>query len=285
MATLASQALCALAAEKAPPTKVSVAYGLFGACTLAVYHFVANGEFSAVLTMAAMFQCLATCLLCLQTLANGNASGLSARALGLEAASLSLRLSSTVWLNGYLPVDASGDLVYQLVDVCSLGMVLWLLHQVVVVHCGSYQADADSLPVGRMLLGAFVLAAIFHADMNSRPVFDTLWMAGLFVGVVSVLPQLWLVSKTGGVVQACTSHWIAMTAASRVMSGLFMWHARFDVTCSPWVEGVSHAIWAILAAHLVHLVLLGDFAYCYLKAVASQGLACSLDLRAELDIV
>jgi len=284
MATVVSQALCSLAAEKAPPTSVSVAYGLFGACALAVHHFVANGEFSAIMTMAVMLQCLAISLLCLQTLANGSAAGLSARALGLEAASLALRLSSTTWLNGYLPVDASGDMIYQLVDVCSLAMVLWLLHQVVVVHRGSYQADADSLPVGHMLLGAFLLAALLHADMNSRPVFDTLWMAGLFVGVVSVLPQLWLVSRTGGVVQACTSHWIAMMALSRVMSGVFMWHARFDVTCSPWVEGFSHAIWAILAAHLVHLALLGDFAYCYLKAVATGGLACSLDLRAELSM-
>ncbi|CAK0826797.1 unnamed protein product [Prorocentrum cordatum] len=284
MPTSVSQALCSLAGGKAPPTDVSVAYGLFGACALTVYHFVANGEFSAVLTMAVMLQCLAISLLCLQTLANGSATGLSARALGMEAASLALRLSSTTWLNGYLPVDASGDLVYQLVDACSLAMVLWLLRQVAVVHRGSYQADADTLPVGHMLLGAFALAALLH-DMNSRPVFDTLWMAGLFVGVVSVLPQLWLVSKTGGVVQACTSHWIAMMAASRVMSGIFMWHARFDVTCSPWVEGFSHAIWAILAAHLVHLVLLGDFAYCYLKAIATQGLACNLDLRAELDIV
>jgi len=285
MATVVSQVLCSLAAEKAPPANVSIAYGLFGACALAVHHFVANGEFSAIMTMAVMLQCLAISLLCLQTFANGSAAGLSARALGLEAASLALRLSSTTWLNGYLPVDASGDMVYQLVDVCSLAMVIWLLYQVLVVHRGSYQADADSLPVGHMLLGAFALAALLHADMNSRPVFDTLWMAGLFVGVVSVLPQLWLVSRTGGVVQACTSHWIAMMAASRVMSGVFMWHARFDVTCSPWVEGFSHAIWAILAAHLVHLVLLGDFAYCYLKAIATQGLACNLDLRAELDIV
>ena len=75
-----------------------------------------------------------------------------------------------------------------------------------------------------------------------------------------------------------------MTAASRVMSGVFRRHARVDGTCSPWVEGLSRAIWAILAAHLVHLVLLGDFAYCYLKAVATRGLACSPGLRAELSM-
>ena len=74
--------------------------------------------------MAVMVQCLAISLLCLQTVANGSAAGLSARVLGLEAASLALRLASATWLNGYLPAVASGGLVYQLVDVCSLAMVL-----------------------------------------------------------------------------------------------------------------------------------------------------------------
>ena len=81
-------------------------------------------QLRAVGTMAVMVQCLAISLLCLQTVANGSAAGLSARVLGLEAALLALRLSSATWLNGYLPVVASGDMVYQLVDVCSRAMVL-----------------------------------------------------------------------------------------------------------------------------------------------------------------
>ena len=67
-----------------------------------------------------------------------------------------------------------------------LPLKLW----VVLVHRGLYLAHAGSLPVVHMLLGAFALAALAHADMNSRPVFDTFWTAGLFVGAVSVLPQL-----------------------------------------------------------------------------------------------
>ena len=120
-----------------------------------------------------MAHCLAICLLCLQTVASGSAAGLSARALGLEAASLALRLSSATWLNGYHPVDASGNMVCQLVDGCSLAMGLWLQRRVVVVHQGLYQAHADPLPVVHMLLDAFAVAALAHADVNSRPVFGT----------------------------------------------------------------------------------------------------------------
>ena len=83
----------------------------------------------------------------------------------------------------------SEDVVFQFGVAGSLAMVLWLL-QVVMVHRGECQTDTDSLPIAHMLLGALAVAAAAHADMNSRPVFDTLWMAGLFVGAASVLPQL-----------------------------------------------------------------------------------------------
>jgi hypothetical protein len=266
--------------------QVTAAYVIFLGGAGAIYHFVANGEFSAILTMAVIFQCLAMALLAMHVLAKGSVKGVSARALALEAMSFAFRLSSTTWLNGYLPVDASGDMVYQAVDVCSLLIVAWLLYHVLVGEGRrSYDRESDSLPVVPMVAGALVLAALLHADMNSRPIFDTLWMTGLFVGVVAVLPQLWLTSRTGGVIEACEGHYIAMMAVSRVLSGFFMWHARFDITCAPWVEGVNHAVWAILAAHAVHLLLLGDFAFYYGKAVASGGLGASIDLRAELDLV
>ncbi|CAJ1446634.1 unnamed protein product [Effrenium voratum] len=171
--------------QKGQPSLVTAAYGIFIAGGLAVYHFVANGEFSAILTMAQVLPMVAAC---------------------------------------------------------------------------------------------FLLAALLHADMNSRPLFDTLWMAGLFLSVVSVLPQLWHIHQTGGVISACTGHYIAMLAFSRALSGIFMWHARFDITCAPLVEGVNHAIWAILGAHLLHLCLLGDFGYYYIKAVMQQGLDFKIEL-------
>merc|ERR1719428_1304801 len=94
--------------------------------------------------MAVMFQCSAVALLAMHVLSKGNAKGVSARALCLEALSFACRLSSTTWLNGYLPVDASGEFVYQLVDVLSLLMVLALLYQVLVTHRATYQEDMDS---------------------------------------------------------------------------------------------------------------------------------------------
>lgn len=264
--------------QKNQPSLVLAAYMLFTFGSLIVYHFVANGEFSSILTMAQMIQCLAFVLLVIKSCSQGSVAGISGKSLALEALAFVCRLSSTTWLNGYLPVDASGDFVYQAVDLCSLLLVLSLLYRAYLSHRWSYEEDADSLPVLPMIAVCFLLAALLHADMNSRPLFDTLWMAGLFLSVVSVLPQLWHINQTGGVIQACTGHYIAMLATSRALSGIFMWHARFDITCVPLLEGLNHAIWAILGAHMLHLLLLIDFGYYYVKAVTQQGLDFKIEL-------
>lgn len=35
-----------------------------------------------------------------------------------------------------------------------------------------------------------------------------------------------------------------MLATSRALSGIFMWHARFDITCVPLVTDVNHVAWS-----------------------------------------
>jgi len=270
-------------ASEMPSSPLVCAYGLFLLSAGAVWHLIADGAFSSILTLSVMLQCLAVALLCLQVMATGSAAGISARALMLDAFGLCCRLSSTLWLNGYLPVDASGDYAFQLIDICSLALLLWLLHQVLVVKKHTYQAEADSLPVGPMIVGALILAVLLHGNMNGRPIFDAIWMAGLFINTIAVLPQLWLVTKTGGRVEALTSHHIAAMAVSRALSGIFMWHARFDITCVPWAFGINHAIWAILGAHLLHMILLGDFGYYYIKAVVAGGLNTVVEIDLNCD--
>jgi len=266
---------------KTSQSHLLAAYGLFILSAGAVWHLVADGAFSSILTMSVMVQCLAVVLLALQMLSTGSASGISAKALALDALGLCCRLSSTLWLNGYLPVDASGDWIFQAIDICSLFIIVWLLHQVLVVKRHTYQAEEDSLAIMPMALGCIILAAVLHGNMNGRPIFDCLWMAGLFVSTIAVLPQLWLITRTGGCVEALTSHHIAAMAASRALSGMFMWHARNDITCAPWINGLNHASWAILGAHLLHMLLLGDFAYYYIKAVLANGLNTRIEIMED----
>merc|ERR1719379_644897 len=128
------------------PPQVLVAYVVFISLSAWVYHVIADGELSSIIAVGVVFQCGAFVTLAMQVISSGSCAGISARSLALEAGALCCKLSSTVYLDGYLPNDASGDWAYQAVDVCSLALVLWLIYQVVVVHKGTYQEADDKFP-------------------------------------------------------------------------------------------------------------------------------------------
>jgi len=263
------------------PAPVIVAYAVFAAIALAVYHFVAARQYSSVITMSAIVQCLGLTFLCIQVLTR-SAAGISASSLKLDAFAIGFRLSSTTWLNGYLPVDKSGDHVYQVMDALSLVLILFLLYRVLVAQRSTYHASEDSMSIGPMVMGSLALAALLHGNMDANPLFDTFWMTGLFCGVVAVLPHFWMVVQTGGQVDPMTSHYIAAMALSRVLSGLFMWEARYDIGCKPWIPGVQHCICAILLAHVAHLLLLADFAFHYGSALIRKGFNEPVQLSADV---
>merc|ERR1719321_1117155 len=89
-----------------------------------VFHQIAEQEFSSVLTMSVLSQSLA---------------GISGKTMILQALSLCFRLSSTLFLDGYLPLDKTGDMMYQMVDVCSLMMVLHILQCIYKSHNSTYE--------------------------------------------------------------------------------------------------------------------------------------------------
>merc|ERR1719352_2161632 len=129
---------------KTTPSAVVCCYGLFLVAALGLFHLVWSDIdcVSSIFTVAEMLQCLAMLLLASQVLSNGSADGISVRAVGMEALALCCRLSSTLWLNGYLPVDVSGDHFYQCVDLVALATAVWILYQALDVKRDTYNADA-----------------------------------------------------------------------------------------------------------------------------------------------
>lgn len=245
-----------------------------------LYNLILSSEpsISTIVTVAGMLQCLAMLLLGAQIVCTASVEHISGRAIGMEALASCCRLTSTLFFNGYVPVDESGDWFYQAVDLCSLSVAVWLLYQVFVEKRSSYKADEDAMPVVPLIAACFLMAALFHGNQNFRPFFDTMWMAALFLGTVSVLPQLWLIASSGGHVTALTSHYIAAMTLGRMMSGYFMWLAREEISCKPWITGINHAIVVILGAHFLHAVLMVDFVYIYIRALVAQGLRCELQI-------
>merc|ERR1719238_93941 len=87
---------------------VLVSYIVFIGIAVGMYWFIAEEEFSAIHTMGEIFECGALVTLAMQVVLSGSTAGISANSLVLEAVALCCKLSSTLWLDGYLPNDASG---------------------------------------------------------------------------------------------------------------------------------------------------------------------------------
>lgn len=250
----------------ATPTKpLGIMYLLFLMSTSAVYFGMAKMEFSSILTLSGMAQCFAINLLALQPLRTGSVSGISIQSLLLHMIAFGCRLSSTTWLNGYLPMDASGDWFYQAVDIFALVVAICLFCRVLAGQESMWRAARTMLSVVPAVFVAFSLAAILHADLDLRPAFDTLWMAGTFMGSVAVLPQLWQISAKGCSssseiqAEAIASHSVTAMCMGQVCNALYIWYARNDVTYTPLIEGINHPVWAILLAHLLPIAFMCDF--------------------------
>jgi hypothetical protein len=236
-----------------------------------IYDFVAGRRWTSILTLSAVAHCFGLIFLCVQMHQQHSAAGISARALVMDFIAVSLRLSSTLLFHGYLPNDRSGDYAYQCVDLCSLALIVYLLRSVLVTMRSSYQDREDDMCVAPLVVVSLLLGAFLHGDMDDNPLFDSCWLAGLFVSVMTVLPQYWMISKSDGQMHALTAHYIAATAMDRILSGAFMWYVRQYITCVPWVGSFEHTICAILVAHAFHFVLLSDFAFYYVRALFAQG--------------
>jgi len=229
----------------------------FASVALLAYHWIGEDEFSSILTISAIFECLALCLLVAHVLSNGSVHAISAKSLKLEGVALVCRVSTTVWLEGYVPTDHTGDWLYQCIDALSVCLVLGLLYRLRRAQkaADKPEVDADSLPALPFVIGSMVIACLFHGNIMTYQIFDAIWMCGLFVGIVAVVPQLWLMTHQSGSTPALASHFIAVMAFSRVLSGSYMWFAAKEIGCVPWIGNFNHAAFATLAGYGVHLAI------------------------------
>jgi len=161
-------------------------------------------------------------------------------------------------------------------DLCSLAMNGFLLYFVLVAKRDTYQEDDDDMSLGPVVIICIILGFLLHGDMDDNLIADSFWLAGLFVSVVEVLPQYWMIVKAGGQMHVLTAHYVAATAVGAVLSGLFMWHSRAWITCIPLVGEFQHTVYVILLAHIVHIFLLSDFFYYYVGMVMANGESASV---------
>jgi len=241
--------------------QIASGYFVFSLLAVIVYRLFTDGDFSSIYTLGMAVQCLAFYLLYAKVDMQKSVAGISAKTLQLYVLVFVSRLTSTLPMNGYLPVDQSGDWVFQTADILSLVMTLRLLRRVYTTHSGTYQAEYDTFDVVRIVPPCVILAMCVHGHLNQSALFDTCWTTAMNLDTIAMLPQLWMLAKIGGEVDGMTSHFVVALAFSRLCGFAFWLYGYVEVARVSKVAGYQ-----LLAAHGMQVLLSLDFVYYYLVA-------------------
>jgi hypothetical protein len=274
---------------------ILVAYFVYACLALVVWSHFSDKDFSYVCTLAGLVQTLAFFLLLNKMRTQKSCAGVSSKTLQVYVLVFTFRLSSTMVKNGYLPVDRSGDWVYQATDIASLLLVFQLMFFVHKRYGLTYQAELDSMPIWKIVPAFMLLGCCCHGELNHSAFFDKTWTIGMWMDTIAMLPQLWMLVAKGGEVEALTSNFVALIFVSKALSWCF-WYTGY-AELAPKDGGFNLVGNMVMGAQSLQLLLSADFMYHYFsyhsnRMQANCGLMCTdqkapklvLPVSGEIDI-
>lgn len=246
---------------------------------LAFFSFTASlwgHDWSAFLTSVFALRMLASVQLAVFVQNHESVEGISAHSVALYAMSHAFRLSSTLWLQGYLPSDSIADnFLCQFMDIVSLGCTIYVLYHIFFGTAKStHLKEKDTMSFGITFIFCCVLAVLLHGDLDDKPVFDTFFFVGLYTNCFALAPQLWMMRKDGFARQYLTWNYVCPVLGSGLVAMLFWWRAYEELVPFSCIEseeaaGKADTSWkcvnfvgyATLAVHIIQcsLVLLVAF--------------------------
>jgi ER lumen protein retaining receptor len=231
---------------------------------LMVYHKVSQKDFSAMITCAALIQCASFLLLSMRVRAHKSVAGISSKTMQMFVLYMSVRLCSTTLKRGYIPVDRSGHYFYQLMDFCTLVLAAHVVYCCHKTYSHTYQEEHDTFPIFHCVLPCVVLASFVHGDFNRNLFFDIIWFSSLNLETVTMLPQLWMMSKIGGKVNGVSKSFVIGQIVCKVICVTFWIWAYPELVDR---KGSNLAGKHIFGAYLVQLLLSADFLFYYVKGM------------------
>jgi len=257
------EALVADLREQTGPVEAG-AYAVFTLLCIVGWHMFTDGVFSSLITFSSVIQLFGLVLTMLKVEKQKSFGSLSIKSLQLYVPVYVLRLMCTLFHEGYLPADRSGDWAYQLADVLCLLIVCFLLvkaHKNPTVKAESY------FPSRMVVGGCFLLACYIFPRHNLGIWADTFWTGSLYLETFVMIPQLRLLAQEMSV-ESLTSHSIACTFIYRASNFYFWVVCRLELVRERDQDYVPG--YFVVAALAIQTLLLCDFIWFYVKALANR---------------
>merc|ERR1719321_1220438 len=148
--------------------------------------------------------------------------------------------------------------------IIPLLLVCDILRSVFVKHRSSYEAELDVLQAKYLVPSCVVMALIlrphFHFWSTS---YGIVWSSCLYMDVLALMPQVVMMSRSGGKIEAPIAHFVAATFLSRMED---LWDSLMYHQDS---QSDAFSYWMVIFVQVIHLLLVADFMYYYMKARAA----------------
>lgn len=260
-------------------------YTCYVLTVLAVYHLF-GGDLRNVMyedklgVMSCLLEALGLISLQQKIEKHGKVSGISGASMIMFALSYSLRECESLIMSKVIMSNLEATAV-ECLQISSVFLVFSITWSVFKTYKASYQEDLDVLKVKYLLPGCCIMGLLLHPFFVQGFFYDVCWTISFYIDILALLPQVVMMSRGGGKVEAPICHFVAATAVSRLID-LWFWYFRFDLGPQGYVLGFNYSGSLIVLCHFVNLGLIADFMYYYMKARLA-GASISEDLALPID--
>jgi len=186
-----------------------------------VFILISSKDFSFMLVLSSLTQMFSFVIVLLKVYNLQNCSGLSLNTLICYLLVLSGRLSSTLFYNGYLPSDTSGDWFYQLTEILSFLFILLLIFLMKKTYKQTSDTNLDTIKFYYFAFPCLIIGLLVHPVLNSNFITDSLWTFSMYLQAFAIYPQIQLFINKKGQIETYTSHFVALLGLSTVFSIFF----------------------------------------------------------------
>jgi len=162
----------------------------------------------------------------------------------------------------------------------SIMIVFDSLRDIFKTHKSTYQEELDVLRMKYIVPVCIGLAFVIHPKLPEGEWQSFVFASYAYLDVGALLPQVVMMARSVGKVEAPIAHFVAATAF-RWGIDLWSWYFNLDLGPQGWYKGINVAGLLIVATHILALLLVADFMYFYIKARIS-GSKLTDDLEVDV---
>lgn len=164
-------------------------------------------------------------------------------------------LFAIVYIARYLDLFTTFISVYNsIMKIIFIGASVGTVYLIFIKFRATYDRNHDSFRIEFLLIPTVLLALLINHDFT---VLEVLWTFSIYLESVAILPQLFLVSKTGEA-ESITSHYLFALGSYRALY-LINWIWRYIME--------SHYDLIAIIAGVIQTILYCDFFYLYITKV------------------